>query len=529
MKKIFIILAVVVLGFLYSCTKSDFATAYPDPTKISSTTVEKQFAGFMQSNYDYIIPSYWNYFVVLRTTLLNYTQAVGWVNAGTQYVPGAASIGGAWSSYYGFLSQYRAFQNVFGAQTAADQQLKRIYMIAATIYMYDYTERNVDLHGSIPWSKAGMISTNGGNYGASYAAYDDATVIYTKMLDDLKGFSDELNSISVSAGVQVLFKNQDLVNRGSLSLWKKYCNSLRMRMLTRVSGVASLSSRSASEMGAILGNSASYPIVATNADNIQINIYDQNTAFNSQGWQSGLESSGWGGNYAGKVMIDHMKANVDPRLRVMYEPGASSPGVYTGIDPLALASVQNAMVAAGTNAIYNRSTLTRNWWFPGVLITASDVQFYAAEYYLKAGNTAAAKTAYESGIKQSVQFYYIARSLSQDNTSGAVTPTSDTEISNYIAGAGVSWTVASTAGNQLNLIATQKWIHLSIVEPYENWAEYRRLKLPALTFWVDGSNTLSQPPSRWVYPSEEAVYNATNYASVASNDKSTAKIFWDVK
>jgi hypothetical protein len=76
------------LGVLVSsCSKSDFADDYADPSKISTTTVEKQYSGFLQTNKDYVLPAYWNYFVVLRTTLHYYTQTVGWANANNQYVP----------------------------------------------------------------------------------------------------------------------------------------------------------------------------------------------------------------------------------------------------------------------------------------------------------------------------------------------------------------------------------------------------------------------------------------------------------
>ena len=348
------------------------------------------------------------------------------------------------------------------------------------------------------------------------------------MLDDLKSLADELNTINVIPGVQTGFKNQDIVNHGSMDLWKKYCNSLRLRMLTRVSGVASLSSRASSEMASILGNSASYPIVAANADNTMIKIYNLNTPLNASGFRSGLED--WNGNIAGKVMIDHMKANSDPRLRAVFEPGANAPaGVYTGLDQMIDAGTQGTLIAGGTIAIYNRSTLSRNQWFPGILMTAAEVQFYAAEYYLNAGNMVNAQKAYEAGIAQSVKFYYYLNSISNDNVAGPLTPTSDAEISTYTAAAGVSWANAATNADKLKLIATQKWLHLNVVEPYENWAELRRLKLPVLTFTPDNTNPQTLPPSRWIYPTEESTYNTANYSKVAANDKNTAKIFWDVK
>ena len=155
MKKIFLMMAVALTVGFVACKKADFKDSYADPSKISETTVEKQFAGFMVSNSSYVLPSYWNYFVVLRTTINRYTQAVGWVNTTSQYVPGAAGITDRWGNYYSFLAQYRELQKVYSSLSAANQAEKRIYMIAATIYLYDHTQKVVDLHGDIPFFTAG--------------------------------------------------------------------------------------------------------------------------------------------------------------------------------------------------------------------------------------------------------------------------------------------------------------------------------------------------------------------------------------
>jgi hypothetical protein len=36
------------------------------------------------------------------------------------------------------------------------------------------------------------------------------------------------------------------------------------------------------------------------------------------------------------------------------------------------------------------------------------------------------------------------------------------------------------------------------------------------------------PPSRWIYPNSERVYNTDNYNTVSGEDNLTTKIFWDV-
>ena len=527
MKRIFLIQVLILTVVFSACKKADFEDAYKDPAKISLTTVAKQFAGFIKSNSDYVVPAYWNYFVILRITLHPYNQAIGWANYSNQYIPGAAAIQNRWDSYYNFLAQYRELQKVYSQLSATEQTANRIFMITATIYLYDHTEKVVDLHGDIPFSKAGMLSTNNGDYSSSYASYDKAEDVYSKMLDDLKGFSDELNSITIDAGVNTNFTNQDLINKGNLTSWKKYCNSLRLRILTRVSAVSVFQSRASTEIGSILTGSANYPIVSSNDDNIQLKVYSLSSDINATGFRSGLED--WNGNLAGKAMIDHMNTNIDPRLRVMFEPGDSAKGLYKGLDPMMDASAQGTLINGGTMAIYNRSTTSRNQYFPGQLINAAEVSFLVSEYYLNAGNDASAKTAYETGIKQSIAYYYWLRTLSNDNTVvSPATPTAN-KISNYLVSAGVSWSVAETTAAKLALIGTQKWIHFSVVQPYESWAEIRRLHVPAFSFLPDNSGIQKQPPYRWLYPSSENTYNTTNYGAVKSKDNLSTKIFWDVK
>ena len=253
-------------------------------------------------------------------------------------------------------------------------------------------------------------------------------------------------------------------------------------------------------------------------------MHDISTDIHAKNFRSGLED--WNGNVAGKVMIDHMNKNADPRLRVMFEPGTNAAGKYAGLDPLLTASAQEALVAGGTLSIYNRSTLSRNQFFPGVIINAAEISFLAAEYYLKANNAAAAKAAYEKGIAQSVEYYYNFRKVSNDNTVAAPAAATADEIQKYIASDDVSWDKAS---NKLAAIATQKWIHYSVVQPYESWSEIRRLDLPKFNFLEDKANAQTQPPVRWFYPSSEQIYNTTNYSAVKAKDNLTTKLFWDVK
>lgn len=522
-----IILGLLLGGTVAGCQISEFEDNYTDPARVSETSVEKQFTGFLMANRDFVLPSYGNYFINLRITMNRFTHSIGWVNGENQYVPGSAAIGDRWNNYYGFLHQYRELVKVYAALTPEQQQEYRVFIIAATTYLYDHTQKIVDLHGDIPWSEAGMLSTNGGNYSISFPAYDTAESIYTKMLDDLAGFADELRALTVRPAVKVGFDTQDLINRGDIDQWVKYINSLRIRLLTRVSGTSTFGARANTEIASILANPTNYPIVATNEDNVNFRIHTLGTLIGATSFQDGLED--WNGNVAGKYILDHMLDNGDPRLTYLFEPGLQSEdGEFVSMDPLLNASAQNLLLGTGTLAIYNRSTVSRNQYFPGVLINATQINLYIAEYYLKQGQDAQAREHYELAIRQSVEYYQELRSLSNNGISGDPIEPTEASIQDYLVADEVSWDKASTTAEKTRLIARQKWVHFNVIQANENWAEFRRVDVLGLAFWPDDSNQQSLPPNRWIYPGSEQTYNPENYARVQPNDNLNARIFWDV-
>lgn len=115
---------VVVTGFI-SCTKQQFADDYVNPKTVATTTVEKQFSGFLAADLDYVMYKYWNYFVVLQNTALPWSQAVGVLNTPGRYVPGAAAVSARWGNFYNFLAQYKELLNVYNKSTDAEKARKK--------------------------------------------------------------------------------------------------------------------------------------------------------------------------------------------------------------------------------------------------------------------------------------------------------------------------------------------------------------------------------------------------------------------
>jgi tetratricopeptide (TPR) repeat protein len=521
MRKLLYISLATMAVFFSSCSEDDFADAYRNPSNIETTTVPKQFAGFMKINFEDVIPSYWNYFTVIRSTSLTYTQAHGFTNLTGRYVPGPA-VNDRWGRYYKFITQYRELEKVMASLPAAEQTENRIYTITSTIYLYDHTAKMVDNFGDIPFSEAGKIGSTGGNYTAASAKYDNQTELYVKMLDDLKAFSAELNSITLSTKVDLEFKNQDLINKGNLVSWKNYCNSLRLKLLNRVSAVPAMATRANTEIAEII---AEAKIVDENTENIAFKVYTQDTDLDTSGFIDALES--FNNNIAPKPMIDHMNANNDPRKAWLFEKGQNAT-TYVGLDPTLTSGVQDQLIVDGKIAIYNRSVISRNKWLPGTLINAAEVNLILAEYYSRNGNATTAKTYFEKAIRQSVEYYVRLGDKADVLDWKPTTEPTTAQVDVYIAT--INFTGAVTAADQLKLIAFQKYIHYNIMQADESWSEQRRLKLPVLTFQEDETSSIRKtPPTRWTYPNSESVYNTTNYNTVKDKDNLSTKIFWDVK
>jgi hypothetical protein len=151
-----------------------------------------------------------------------------------------------------------------------------------------------------------------------------------------------------------------------------------------------------------------------------------------------------------------------------------------------------------------------------------------AEYYSRNGNPATAKVHFEKAIRQSVEYYVRLGDKADVLTWKPTTEPTVAEVDAYIAK--INFDGATTAADQLKLIAFQKYIHYNVMQADESWAEQRRLKLPALYFMEDETSSIRKtPPTRWTYPNSERVYNTDNYNKVKDKDDLNTKIFWDVK
>lgn len=504
-----------IILIMASCNDSDFTSKYPDPSKTSTSSPEKLMTGVFYSGRDYTFNSYWRIFTWDYSAMSKFTQSLGLMNTDGRYENSDSYYEDRWENFYNVLTQYRVLENVYNNLKDEDKSDYEVFVLLARIFVYDHLIQVADCWGDVPFSKAGYLAVTG-DVAGSYPTYDTAESIYSTVLSDLKAINTELAGMtSPSPLTSSYLKTQDFINKGDLTLWRKYCNSLRLRVATRVADKGSLTTEGQAAIREMLSDPASYPMVDNNAENIKV-VPDADGFNYAQDYQNGWET--WSGelNRASQPMIDALKD--DPRIDVIFDKNAD--GNYVGVDPHTDYPTQQELFDTGTYyCAYDTATFSRNKDLPGIIISAAEVSLLKANAYHNGYATGNAKDAFVKGIVLSTEFYYAINSTA---TYRPPTPAPSTETVKAFAES--KW---ENAINKQEAISTQIWLNFGFLQTTQSWAEIRRTGYPDLYFPTDdASATVPNVPNRLRYPPSERNSNTANYEAVKSKDNYTDKMFW---
>ncbi|MDR1939116.1 MAG: SusD/RagB family nutrient-binding outer membrane lipoprotein [Tannerellaceae bacterium] len=525
MKQIFSLMGAVASAAVFAlsgCSDTDYTDRYPDPSKTSKVTCDKLMTGVFETAKDYTMPTYNRYFCFETQQIGRFAQTMGWVNATGMYQGmGELYNNNRWKNFYNTLTQFRLLEHTYKNLPEASRTDNEVFVLLSKVFLYEQLQQIVDLWGDVPFSEAGYLAVTS-EVKSSYPGYEKAETIYRTMLDDLKAINKQLAGMNtLPALASAALPAQDYINGGDVSKWRKYANSLRLRMAMRLASNGSMTADAREILKEMLENPAEHPVVGNNGENIKIAA--DKDGFNMDGTDhvGGLES--WSGavNRASKMMLDALKE--DPRLPVIYDPNAEN--LYTGLDPRDPETQQRKLferpASEGGNyySAMDTATFSRNYDFPGILMTAAEVSFIQAEAFLKGYASGNAQEAFEKGVKESVEFYYELNS-----TATYRKPTPAPTAAEIAAFARAKWDgySAKEVG-----IATQKWLHFSLIQMVEAWNEVRRTGIPELYFQTDnGSISCPNVPARLKYPTDERNNNPEKYAAVQAQDTYYTKLFW---
>lgn len=532
MKRTIINMSLVLsLAVTFTSCKKSLTNYYNNPEKSTAASVPTLFTGML--NDDRVRPAYWNIRTYLMLQPAIYSQTASFPNSANAYQQNDGYTGQYWADFYypagngsGPLGTYRTMEQTYKALPADQQASQEVFMQAAKVYLYERTAKMIDAWGDIPFSQAGSLET----YSTiKDPKFDDAKTLYYSLISGLNDAATYFgNASSLPANVKASFAKQDILLSGNLDMWRRYANSLRLRLLMRISFYDEATAKST--VTTMLGNSASYPLIdGGNAGNYSPATSDVLLQPLATNMNSPLNAITEGGSfYAPDYMLNTVMVPAnDPRTPVIFDKygqtvnGTFVPNPTYKAMPITFTGDQQDNNYA-KYAIVDSTTFLNNTKLPGILMTASEVNFLKAEAFERWGSDADAQTAYNTALQQSISFYYYLNSIG----GGKVPYPSAAAIDAFVNSSSATFTGTTT--QKLALIWTQKWLHFGFLQSDEAWAEYRRTKYPQLTFVNETLNGYQTPPTRLVYPSNEAAYNS-NYSSEQGKDTRTTKVFWDVK
>lgn len=330
-------------------------------------------------------------------------------------------------------------------------------------------------YGDIPYSEALAADE-----GTATPAYDPQEEVYRGLLSDL----EEANTLIDPGSGQSI--QGDILYQGDLVKWKKLANSLRLRLLMRLSEKRSeIDVDVPGRFSEIVSNPSEYPVFEENEDNAALEYLESRP----NEWPRHTSRAGTFRTYRmSKTLTDTLKAFDDPRLPVFGDLPDSLDtfvGVPNGLPDNASEGYN------GGRAFQSSLNTTRYFEEPnaakGLIMTYAEVLFLKAEAAQRGWISGDVQSYYEDGITASMNQY------GQEVPSG------------YLSQPGVQF----DASEAEKLIGTQKWIAL-FYTGMEGWFNWRRTGYPELEPSEKNVNQ-DQIPVRFRYPESEQALNNDNY------------------
>jgi hypothetical protein len=373
------------------------------------------------------------------------------------------------------------------ANIAKQENNQNIYAAALTMKAYA-AQKTTDMWGKIPYTEAFKLQSDA----ILYPKYDDQSVVYSTILSELKEAADIFKTSTGSLGPG------DLLFKGDVTKWMKFCNSIRLRVAIRMSSIDPTTAKSA--INEVLGDPVSYPVMSANTDNAYLFfpgvVPDIEYWYKRLGTTTGLYTDQYRTN---DVLISTLEANNDPRLPIYAR--TNKWGVYLGykFGPTQLSDTTNN--ATNVSGIGARFANDPKGFSP--FMNCAEVSFIEAEAFQVLGIVGDAETAYNTAVKLS---------LSENGIS-------DSDISTYMSQTEVAWNGGTTTN--LHKIYLQKWISL-FKQSVEAWSEARRTDVPLMTdISKNYSASHNRPPFRMAYADSEKSLNKNFPTDVKESD-----IFW---
>jgi hypothetical protein len=374
------------------------------------------------------------------------------------------------------------------------------------------------MYGDVPYSEAFKNDIKS-------PKYDDDKLIIAglfKELDEAKAYFNSTTAVELG--------KEDIVFGGDVAEWKKFLNTVELRLLMRLSKTtdATLVALRTARFASLDKNFITADITVNPGyfDGVQTQrsptyrTYGLNEA--KSDWTSANRANA-AGDFIGDIVNGELAdANitstgiVDPRRGRMFTlVGGKVVGNVQGIFPLtAISRVSNTYIGRVGGVPGGNSGDTNGIIKDAFLMLAAESHFLQAEAIERGYLAGSALAEFNAGVKASFDFY--------STPWGDLTPTqfpaiNTTSYTNYIAAiAGKNGLDYTGSADKINAIITQKYLALAEWSGLELFIDQRRTGFPNSPIPVGASK--STRPNRLIYPSSEYSTNSNNVPNVTNDE-----------
>ncbi|HMC01509.1 MAG TPA: SusD/RagB family nutrient-binding outer membrane lipoprotein [Flavobacteriaceae bacterium] len=400
----------------------------------------------------------------------------------TNYDIRGRDIGGVFSRelYRDVLIDLKEASNIISENEFLEESTKSAQIGTLELLMVYTFHVLVDTYGYIPYTEALQGADN------LVPKYDQDSEIYDDLFARIDAALVMLNASGTS------FSSGDLIYGGDTSQWKKFGNSLKLRMAVRTDDYDHARSVTLASAAVAAG------VFTSEADNAAFPF--ETTPPNTNALWESLVQSGRNDFVMAATFVDYIVPLNDPRTPVFMADNLAPDPYFAG--PYGSGSSYSATTHPGD--IFYTPDLE------GIILSYDELQFLLAEAVERGLISGDAEMYYNEGVKASIMYW------------GGSEGDADT----YLAQPSVAY--ATAAATWKEKIGNQKYIAL-YGRGFEAWSSWRVLDFP---------NIMQRPPisgeavpRRYLYGNADVTLNEANYEAAAAamgGDLKSSRVFWDI-
>lgn len=550
MKKylLYTIAAVTLMGMTTSC--SDFGDVNVDPEHPNEGNMDYSLlfgnAQVQALGSDWDV---WRNALIYSGCMIQHVTSAEW-SQGVFYTYNDGYSAAYWDALYsGDRAGVRDIQDVIRHWENDENYGGNDYQFARIVRAYIF-HRMTDLYGDIPYSQAGQP------WAYSYPEYDAQQDVYDGLLNELNEAQLAIDESATSK-----LGSADLYFGGDATMWKKFANSLMLRVAMRMSEVDREKAQT------WVNTAVKNGIIMSNDENAYLLRSDGLvTKDSSEPYAKIFVESDAGKFFLSEFFVNMLKSTNDPRLPLIgtrvadptktyssegYDLGSSTDyaswnglpigyelaeGPYALSDAPGVPTNPDGTLAADWKSHYpvpNRLTYS-NPVSPTFIVTYAENMLLLADAVQRGMTFEGAQSAqyyYEEGVRAAMKQFSIYSSASDLYN----TYLNDAAINAYLAANPYD---ASKGLKQIN----EQYYIATFCDEYESFANWRRTGYPELkSVYADGktaypNRATAEIPVRFLYPVTEQTANADNYNAAAERQKFSKSnadmgvpVWWDVE